>query len=223
MAPIEARLRENLGAIVFKSFFVPLIGLGKFPAKGHPKVVWIGVEPIGDRDGRVALYLAEHLEKLLPPTQEIRPDLHLDPREMKIIEFLSTRGASFFGPLHEAAGGGYPAETVRALWNFAWRGFVTNDTFHALRAFTRPRAARDSPARSPRARRHQASAFRSRRLAPPSAEGRWTLVRTAPSTKDATRWSAAVAQRIGAKNVFEFRHDGNRAAFAKQHRLAAKR
>ena len=48
----------------------------------------------------------------------------------------------FFGPLHDASGGGYPNDTVAALWNLVWRGLITNDTFHALRAFTHARAAR---------------------------------------------------------------------------------
>jgi len=184
------------------------------------EVVWVGVEPIGERDGRVALYLAEHLPALLPPQPDERrarlppsreasadrrslggggqPDRgQLDARETKLLDDLRTHGASFFGPLHEAAGAGYPAETVRALWNLAWKGLVTNDTFHALRAFTRRPAARDV---STRARRHEGGAFRPRRLAPPSAEGRWTLVRTGPSATDATRWSAAVAQQLLARH-----------------------
>jgi RNA 2',3'-cyclic 3'-phosphodiesterase len=40
---VDLRLREKLRAIEFKAFFLPIVGLGKFPAKGHPKVVWIGV------------------------------------------------------------------------------------------------------------------------------------------------------------------------------------
>jgi 2'-5' RNA ligase len=40
---VDLRLREKLSAIEFKAFFLPIIGLGKFPEKGHPKVVWIGV------------------------------------------------------------------------------------------------------------------------------------------------------------------------------------
>ncbi|SRR6266480_5912362 len=40
---IELRLREKLAAIQFKPFFLPIIGLGKFPEKGPPKVIWIGV------------------------------------------------------------------------------------------------------------------------------------------------------------------------------------
>src|SRR5207244_6041694 len=39
------------------------------------EVVWIGVEALGDRDGRIALYLADHLPRLLAPdTTNVRPD-----------------------------------------------------------------------------------------------------------------------------------------------------
>ena len=110
------------------------------------EVVWVGVEPLGERDGRVALYLADHLPRLLPP------DGRRPPRGGRATELADARprsstrlrahGASFFGPLHEAVGGGYPGETVDALWNLVWHGLVTNDTFHALRAFTRARAPR---------------------------------------------------------------------------------
>ena len=31
------------------------------------EVTWIGVEPLGERDGRIALYLTDHLSTLLPP------------------------------------------------------------------------------------------------------------------------------------------------------------
>jgi RNA 2',3'-cyclic 3'-phosphodiesterase len=40
---VDLRLREKLGTIEFRAFFLPLVGLGKFPAKGDPKVVWTGV------------------------------------------------------------------------------------------------------------------------------------------------------------------------------------
>jgi ATP-dependent Lhr-like helicase len=155
------------------------------------EVVWVGVEPLGERDGRIALYLADHLPRLIAP-QPVRTSLDrgvrhqgkrsdddrlraegtqpLAAREAAILAHLRSQGASFFTPLYEALGGGYPAETVDALWNLVWRGLVTNDTFHALRAFTRAHAPRR------RARRPDAAPFRSRRQAPPSAEGRWALV-----------------------------------------------
>jgi len=153
------------------------------------EVVWLGVEPLGERDGRVALYLADHLPKLLSP---VRPAAELSDREAAIVDHLRAHGASFFGALHDACGGGYPTATVDALWTLVWRGLVTNDTFHALRAFARAHAPRR------RARAPQATAFRSRRLAPPSAEGRWTLV---PHPRvSATEWAAATAQQLLARH-----------------------
>jgi ATP-dependent helicase Lhr and Lhr-like helicase len=164
------------------------------------EVVWVGLEPLGDRDGRVALYLADHVPKLLTP-QRIGSGAPRDLQtpdtpslEATIVQYLARHGASFFASLHEATGGGYPADTVDALWNLAWQGIVTNDTFHALRAFTR---ADPKPARP---RRPEAGGFRSRRLVPPSAEGRWTLVRSEAWKEDATAWAAAVAQQLLARH-----------------------
>ena len=162
------------------------------------EIVWVGVEALGERDGRIALYLADHLARLLPPQVRLKPDttkpiqkpdpshtgsVRLQPdladRETAIREYLRTHGASFFGPLHDAIGGGYPAETVDALWDLVWKGLITNDTFHALRAFTWTHAAKHKP------RRGEPAPVRSRRLAPPSAEGRWALIRTADLPVDA--------------------------------------
>jgi ATP-dependent Lhr-like helicase len=133
-----------------------------------------------------------------------------DPRETAILDHLRQQGASFFGPLHDAAGGGYPGETVNALWALTWQGAISNDTFQALRAFTETHAPR---------RRHKrpvAQAFRSRRSAPPSAEGRWVLVATdvgrpfqgrqggperpALRTEQHTQWAAAWAQQLLARH-----------------------
>jgi ATP-dependent Lhr-like helicase len=174
------------------------------------EVVWVGVEPLGERDGRVALYLADHLPRLLlPRVGKPDPD-DLSDRESAILEVLRERGASFFGPLHEAVGAGYPGETVDALWNLVWQGSITNDTFHALRAFTRARA----PRRRMKGRPVEVTAFRSRRLAPPSAEGRWVLVphdaarrlqasersAKAVALRDTTKWAAAVTQQLLARH-----------------------
>ena len=42
-AEIEETLSEKLKAISWKSFFLPLVGIGTFPSKGWPKIIWIGV------------------------------------------------------------------------------------------------------------------------------------------------------------------------------------
>jgi 2'-5' RNA ligase len=41
--PAEAALIDRLATIQFKNFFLPLCGIGTFPAKGRPKIIWIGV------------------------------------------------------------------------------------------------------------------------------------------------------------------------------------
>jgi ATP-dependent Lhr-like helicase len=160
------------------------------------EVVWVGIEPLGERDGRVALYLADHLPRLIgSPTDAAIEDL--SEREQAVVDWLKSHGASFFAPLHEAVGGGYPAETVAALWNLVWRGRITNDTFHALRAFTRAHVSRRL------ARRIQpASSFRSRRLAPPSAEGRWSAIvqRIEKTARAHTKWAAAMTQQLLARH-----------------------
>jgi 2'-5' RNA ligase len=40
---IQETLSEKLQAISWKPFFLPLLGLGTFPSKGWPKIIWIGV------------------------------------------------------------------------------------------------------------------------------------------------------------------------------------
>ncbi len=156
------------------------------------EVAWVGVEPIGERDGRIALYLTDHLPRLLRPPGPRLDVAPLTERALAVLEVLRTKGASFFSPLHDAAGGGFPRETLEALWDLVWKGLVTNDTFRVLRAYTAPPVDRGS-------RRHGmgGQVFRSRRTLPASAEGRWSLVeeRTADAV-GSTEWAAATAQQL---------------------------
>jgi ATP-dependent Lhr-like helicase len=149
------------------------------------EVVWRGVEPLGERDGRIALYLAssvipsvardlgggaapDSLNRATPPPRSLA-DARDDNLDERIIEHLRTRGASFFAQIH-ADTGGFANDVVDALWTLVWRGVVTNDTFHALRSYTRGTST---------SRRSTApkGAFRSRlSAAPPATQGRWSLV-----------------------------------------------
>jgi len=150
------------------------------------EVTWCGIEPLGDRDGRLALFLTDHMSRLWRPPEVFE----LSPRERSILSYLESEGASFFAPIHEAAGGGYPGETVDALWDLVWKGLLTNDTFHALRAFTRP------PEKRPRKPARRTN-FRSRRIGPPSSEGRWSLTADRVSGEiSPTEWSTATAQQL---------------------------
>jgi ATP-dependent helicase Lhr and Lhr-like helicase len=182
---------------------------------GAGEVSWMGVEPLGDRDGRIALYLTDHMSRLLPPLESSKvPRFQrskvqgfqgskvqtenpgtvepwnrgtLRGREPEVLKQLEEAGASFFAPLHEAIGGGFPAETVDALWSLVWRGLVTNDTLHALRAYLR------APERSRRPGR--AAPFRSRRIVPPAAEGRWTTI-ARPTNRSLTEWATAFTEQL---------------------------
>jgi 2'-5' RNA ligase len=40
---IDLALREKLAAIEFGAFFLPIVGVGTFSAKGAPKIIWVGV------------------------------------------------------------------------------------------------------------------------------------------------------------------------------------
>ena len=174
--------------------------LDKLIAAGE--VVWVGLDSLGDRDGRIGLYLADKLPLLWPPEPSV-VQADLDERSKSIIDYLRRNGASFFHPLHEAAGGGYPGDTLNALWSLVWRGFLINDAFHALRAYCertsvptlKSKSARQSPMQG---------AFRSRRTIPPAGQGRWSLNdsarQDAPATAGRqTEWSHATALQLLAR------------------------
>src|SRR5213075_116846 len=75
------------------------------------EVVWVGVERLGERDGRIALYLTDHVARLRPPVAA--PPV-LDGRVGDVRAYLATHGASFFTAIREGTGLGFPADTVDA-------------------------------------------------------------------------------------------------------------
>ncbi|HVR38476.1 MAG TPA: crosslink repair DNA glycosylase YcaQ family protein [Thermoanaerobaculia bacterium] len=153
------------------------------------EIVWVGVEPLGEKDGRIALYLTDHLPLLRPAS--------LADGRSPLGEYLASHGASFFNQVQLDVGG-FSGDLVNELWDLVWKSVVTNDTFHALRAFTRPKAPR-------------ASGFRSRRVAPASTQGRWSLVpqpagtdtqrATALAQQFLTRYGIVTREAPGAENV----------------------
>jgi ATP-dependent helicase Lhr and Lhr-like helicase len=172
------------------------------------EVVWVGFDPIGERDGRIGLYLAERLAALWPiapaPVERVLRDeegkvipalVAEASKEAEIIGYLKTHGASFFQDLHDGVGGGYPGETLEALWSLVWKGQLTNDGMAALRAYCEKPAS--SGSRKPARRVHQQTGFRSRRTTPPTAQGRWALQGAAFAVdRSATEWSHAIALQL---------------------------
>jgi ATP-dependent Lhr-like helicase len=197
------------------------------------EVTWLGLEAIGERDGRVGLYLAEKLEALWPVGQnagilrsaqddsgkrddngKARGEAVGDEREARVVEYLKAHGASFFQQIHYDAGGGYPGETLDALWRLVWQGVLTNDALHALRAYCAP------PASGKRAKRvHQQTAFqtgfRSRRTTPPAAQGRWSLnPALLRENESSTKHSHALAQQLLARYGVVFRETAHAEGLA---------
>ena len=173
------------------------------------EVTWVGVEQIGDRNGRVALYLTEALPLLrLPEAAEVTgPNVpqqtpHSERAE-KVVEFLARQGASFFSEIHNSCGGGFPGDTVDALWQLVWAGRITNDTFYPLRQLLRP---------DDRKRKHES--FDDERPGSPGylrrlrsrtstgqAQGRWSLIgQRITAALTPTQWSANISQQILQRN-----------------------
>ncbi len=149
------------------------------------EVTWAGFEPLGERDGRIGLYLAEKLPLLWPAVNTAQAGSVIEDnsatreREEKIIDYLRAHGASFFQNLHDGTGGGYPGESLEAVWNLVWRGAITNDSLQSLRAYTdrnsNGRTQTNHQGKPLRRVHNQAANFRSRRTTPPTAQGRWAL------------------------------------------------
>ena len=134
------------------------------------EVSWAGVEPLGERDGRVALYIADKMPLLAVQRPNPEP---MTEREEKLVAALRQSGAIFFNQLHDSVGGGYPGESLDALWSLVWRGLVTNDSLHPLRAYVeRP----DTSRANRKQHGNGTGAFRSRRTVPATAQGRWSLI-----------------------------------------------
>jgi ATP-dependent Lhr-like helicase len=154
------------------------------------ELVWVGVEPLGERDGRIALYLTDRFADLWPP-QSLRTTSEPAETEQSVLQVLNKGGAQFFDALHQAAGGGYPGQSLDALWSLVWQGRVTNDSFHALRAYlAKPATSR------PAKRVHNQQSFRSRRAMPPSAQGRWSLLQRPTEEPSGTEWLTKMAHQM---------------------------
>jgi ATP-dependent Lhr-like helicase len=127
------------------------------------EVTWVGVEPHGASDGKVALYRTEQLPLLCPaPTRA--------PGELaaKLREELERAGAIFFADLQRRVGG-FPRDVLAALWELVWSGEVTNDTHAPLRSL------REEAKKPPRTRPERRPT--ARRASMPGSEGRWSLLR----------------------------------------------
>ena len=167
------------------------------------EVSWCGIEPIGDRDGRIALFLAESAPILAPLPRGLDDEL-----PGRVLETLALRGASFFADVQRELAA-FPGDLEQALWHLVWAGRVTNDTLAPLRSRI-GRRARESRTPLP------AIATRRPRLSPPGTEGRWSLA-PAPrrrETETAVALAAQLLERYGILTREAVRAEGVPGGFA---------
>jgi ATP-dependent helicase Lhr and Lhr-like helicase len=152
------------------------------------EVAWVGLEPLGPRDGRIALYLADQLPLLAPPPRTADGDLAARLRAL-----FEQRGALFFSDL-AAETGAFAPDILAALWEMVWAGEVTNDTLAPLRSLWRGAGA-EGKARE-RRMALRGGAFGGRRAGPPGSEGRWSRVARGRGAPTETERRAALAKAL---------------------------
>jgi ATP-dependent Lhr-like helicase len=130
------------------------------------EIVWMGIETLGPKDGRIALFLADQVPLLAPARKPAEGAL-----QARLRALLQQRGALFFSDL-VAETAVFPHELLGALWDLVWAGEVTNDTLAPLRSLRAGEGTTSTKRASIRGR----SAFQPRRHGPPGSEGRWSLI-----------------------------------------------
>ena len=141
------------------------------------EVIWVGERSLGHNDGLVSLHLREFAAETLPPLAQGNDALRLTPLHDAILALLEQGGAWFAHQIAAAVATAQPADEAQihsALWELAWAGYVTSDTWAALRQLTgMTNSARAKPTRSLRTRRGRISLPLGRPAAP-ALPGRWS-------------------------------------------------
>ncbi|MCA9683347.1 MAG: DEAD/DEAH box helicase, partial [Myxococcales bacterium] len=180
------------------------------------EVVWRGFENPSGREGRVALYLAEHL-RALTPLVEHPPEGEVHQR---IRELLHERGAVFFADIERELGG-FSGQLLDALWDLVWAGEIGNDTLAPLRARVRATGKQSNRGRSARRRPSLYGAgvdrLYARRAGPPGSEGRWSALPDAgdlTATERATATAVQLLERHGVVTREAIRGEGLPGGFS---------
>ncbi|MBS1674083.1 MAG: ATP-dependent helicase, partial [Actinobacteria bacterium] len=187
------------------------------------EVVWAGHDALPGRDGWVSLHPAD-LAPFTAPIAEEQPEA--GSLEAQLLAALASGGAYFAGQLKDATGAENEASVVEALWNLAWAGHVTNDTFAPIRALLSGGSQAHKVARrAPRTR-----TFRGMSLARPTATprplsvgGRWSQL-PEPETDPARRATVSAGlllDRYGVVTRGSVQSEGLPGGFAQAYRVLA--
>ncbi|WP_354147893.1 DEAD/DEAH box helicase [Arthrobacter sp. 754] len=149
--PVPASAWEPLVLASRVSNYQPAM-LDELMAAGE--VLWSGAGALAGNDGWVSLHLADSAELTLNPAIEYEPG----DAQLRLLDHLRNNGGGyFFRQLTDVAGGMDTVlsdqDVVTALWDLAWAGRITGDTFAPVRALIAGgHTAHRQVARAPRAR-----------------------------------------------------------------------
>ncbi|MFF2887379.1 DEAD/DEAH box helicase [Paenibacillus sp. NPDC057967] len=93
------------------------------------EVVWLGSRASGQKEGRIAFFLASNSALLAPYAEEL---LTRSTSHPELLRILMEGGASFLTQLSRQYGKP-PSETLQDLLELAWEGHASNDQFAPLR------------------------------------------------------------------------------------------
>ncbi|KAA5942298.1 ATP-dependent helicase [Pantoea sp. Bo_2] len=143
------------------------------------EVIWCGHKALGQNDGLISLHLSEFAAETLPEAEATPP---LTPIQQAILEALSRGGAWFVHEIMVQMGAPetQPSDVYDSLWQLVWQGYVTADSWIAVRGLlTTPGVTRSRPARTLRTRfgqRFTPGALPARRPAVNTLAGRWSKI-----------------------------------------------
>ncbi|BCW74337.1 ATP-dependent helicase [Arthrobacter sp. NicSoilB11] len=192
--PVPASAWEPLVLATRVSNYQPAM-LDELMAAGE--VLWSGAGALPGNDGWISLHLADSVELTLNPSPEFEPG---DAGQRLLDHLRNNGGGYFFRQLTEVAGGMDAVlsdqEVVAALWDLAWAGRITGDTFAPVRALiagghtAHRQVARAPRARAPRLSRLGRSHGTGLMGSPGLAGGRYGTQGAATPPTAAGRWSA---------------------------------
>jgi len=175
------------------------------------EVLWSGAGSLPGNDGWVSLHLADSAAVTLAMPQ----DVETTELQREILVALAGGGAFFFRQLATAVGSMDDRELTTAIWDLAWAGLITNDTFSPLRSYLGGKAA---PKRAPRTRAYRARAhpLLPTQSGPPSVGGRWSLLPLAEgdTTVRAKASAELLLERYGVVTRGSVVSEGIRGGFA---------
>ena len=167
------------------------------------EILWSGAGALPGNDGWISLHLADSAELTLNPAIEYEPG---DAQQRLLDHLRNNGGGYFFRQLTDVAGGMDSVladqDVVSAIWDLAWAGRITGDTFAPVRALiagghtAHRQVARTPRARSPRlsrlGRSHGTGLLGSAGLRPGLGGGRYGSASGVAATPPlaAGRWSA---------------------------------